>query len=305
MRHVPRVALAAVTLALAAAPANAQKASAPANAQKASADAAPLKKAPSSDAAPPKKTVDSSDPIPRRGFNVVLLVGDVMGPGYPKPIPDAALKALSDMRDFLPYKGYNLLDTQWIVGGTSSPAVTRLRGLDEQDYELELRASPLPTPGAAALDRQAMSVRFVLRDVDTGSSATESGRAPVHPKEAAKSDLASMEIAREIFQLERERTDLEMVVTKGRSQVEIGMANHDDVKRSEAQLSAVNRRINELKQSLSAANVKAAGRPVIDTSFRMDDGETVVVGTSKVKGGGKALIALLTATSDRSKGSTK
>jgi hypothetical protein len=37
----------------------------------------------------------------------------------------------------------------------------------------------------------------------------------------------------------------------------------------------------------------------------MDDGETVVVGTSKVKGGGRALIALLTATVERSKGSTK
>ena len=37
----------------------------------------------------------------------------------------------------------------------------------------------------------------------------------------------------------------------------------------------------------------------------MEDGETVVVGTSKVKGGGKALIALLTATAERAKGSAK
>jgi hypothetical protein len=303
MRHVVRVALAAVTLALAAAPAGAQKASA---------EAAPLKKTPSSDAAPPKsdatppkKTVESSDPIPRRGFNVVLLVGDVMGPGYPKPIPDAALKALSDMRDFLPYKGYNLLDTQWIVGGTSSPAVTRLRGLDNQEYELELRASPLIVPGSVALDPRAMSVRFVLRDLDTGKGAAESGRTPLHPKEVAKSDPAAMETAREIFQLERERTDLDLVAAKGRSQVEVGMKDPDDVRRTEAQLAAVNRRINELKQSLNAANAKAVGRPVIDTSFRMDDGETVVVGTSKMKGGGNALIALLTATSDRPKGSTK
>jgi hypothetical protein len=37
----------------------------------------------------------------------------------------------------------------------------------------------------------------------------------------------------------------------------------------------------------------------------MDDGETVVVGTSKVKGGGRALIALLTATTDRGKSSSK
>jgi hypothetical protein len=295
MRHVVRAVLAAVTFALAAAPADAQKASA---------EAAPLKKGPSPDAAAtPKKVLDSSDAIPRRGFNVVLLLGDLQGPGYPKPIPESALRALSDMRDFLPYKGYNLLDTQWIIGGTSSPAVTRLRGLDEQEYELELRASPLAMPG----DQHAMSVRFVLRDVDTGTGTTaaESGRTPFPAKEVGKGEQASMDISREIFQLEREKTDLDLVATKGRSQVEIGMASPDDVRRTEAQLAAVNRRISELKQSLTAAKAKAAGRAVIDTSFRMDDGETVVVGTSKVKGGGKALIALLTATSDRPKASTK
>ena len=35
--------------------------------------------------------------------------------------------------------------------------------------------------------------------------------------------------------------------------------------------------------------------PMIDTSFTMDVGETVVVGTSRLAGGDKALIALLTA----------
>jgi hypothetical protein len=300
MRNVVRAVLAAVTLALAAAPAGAQQAST---------EAAPVKKNSSFDAAPPRKTLESADPMPRRGFNVVLLLGDMVGPGYPKPIPESALKALADMRDFLPYKGYNLLDTQWIVSGTSSPAITRLRGLDEQEYELELRASPLlATPGTPAVDPRAMSVRFVLRDVDTGSSAggpSESGRTPLHPKEVAKSDTAAMDISREIFQLERERTDLEIIANKGRRQVEIGTKDPDEVRRTEAQLAAVNRRVSELKQALSAANTKAAGRAVIDTSFRMDEGETVVVGTSKVKGGGKALIALLTATSDRPKASAK
>ncbi len=293
MRNVVRAVLAAVTFALAAAPAGAQQAPA---------EAAPAKKSASSETAPAKKIPDSPDPTPRRGFNVVLLLGDMQGPGYPKPIPEAALRALSDMRDFLPYKGYNLLDTQWIVGGTSSPAVTRLRGLDEQEYELELRASP---PGSAAFDPRAMSVRFVLRDVDTSNAGSESGRTPLHPKEVAKDNPAAAEITREIFQLERERADLEIVATKGRRDVEVGVKDPVEVKRTEAQLAAVNRRINELKQSLSAAKAKAAGRTVIDTSFRMDDGETVVVGTSKVKGGGKALIALLTATSDRPKASAK
>jgi hypothetical protein len=286
MRHVIGAALAVLTFAAVAPPANAQQAAAA---------AAPFK----------KESSASPDPLPRRGFNVVLLVGDMIGPGYPKPIPEAAMRALADMRDFLPYKGYSLLDTQWIIGSTSSPAVTRLRGLDGQEYEMELRAVPLLTPGTAALDQQAMSVRFVLRDVDTGASAGESGRTPFHPKEVAKAEPAAAEVAREIFQLERERADLQIQVEQKRRNVEVGVGDVVELQRMQTQLTAVSRRIQELKQQAAGtAAAKATGRPVIDTSFRMDNGETVVVGTSKMKGGSNALIALLTATSDR-KSSTK
>jgi hypothetical protein len=282
MSQVVRVAVAALTLAAVAAPVSARQSGAAASA---------------------KKESSAPEPLPRRGFNVVLLVGDMTGPGYPKPIPEAALRALSDMRDFLPYKGYNLLDTQWIVGGTSSPAVTRLRGLDDQEYELELRASPLPQPGTAGFDPTGISVRFVLRDVDS-SGGPESGRT-LPSKESGKADPAAAEVAREIFQLERERADLQIQVEHKRRNVEVGVGDPVEVQRIQTQLSAVTRRVQELKQQSLATAAKGSGRAVIDTSFRMDDGETVVVGTSKVKGGGKALIALLTATSDRPKGSAK
>jgi hypothetical protein len=260
----------------------------------------------------PVKAYSPPPPSPRRGFNVVLLLGDMQGPGYPKVIPDAALKALSDMRDFLPYKGYNLLDTQWIIASTSSPAVTRLRGLDDQEYELELRAYPIQTmvPATGPPNPTNLSVRFVLRD-GTESPAAESKLvadskyAPLHPKSLEKTDATSLEISREIFQLERERDDLQIEVVRKRENLEIGMANAVEVKRMDTQLAAVTRRIAELKKLMTETASKQTGRSVIDTSFQMTDGETVVVGTSKVKGGGKALIALLTATVDRSKGSTK
>jgi hypothetical protein len=61
---------------------------------------------------------------------------------------------------------------------------------------------------------------------------------------------------------------------------------------------------SRLERSSSAERVPAAGklvkempplgRAIIDTSFTMEIGETVVVGTSRLKGD-KALIALLTA----------
>jgi hypothetical protein len=63
-------------------------------------------------------------------------------------------------------------------------------------------------------------------------------------------------------------------------------------------------RLDELRrrEELGRRGFVAGGRgyTIIDTSFTMDVGETVVVGTSRVKGGDKALIALLTAVPQRS-----
>ena len=144
---------------------------------------------------------------------------------------------------------------------------------------------------------------------DTVNATGEGGRTPFQPKEIAKTDTTSLEIGREIFQLERERTEL-----RGRLralQAERGAKNPVDARALESQIgqvvqqtNVVDQRIQVLKQIAAAETARTAGRPVIDTSFRMDDGETVVVGTSKMKGS-NALIALLTATADRGKGSAK
>jgi len=264
-------------------------ASSPAHARQA-ADTAPFKK------------LTNPEPAPRRGFNVVLLLGDMQDASGLDTVPVAARKALADMKDFLPYKGYRLLDTQWVLASNSGPAITRLRGVEDQEFELELRAVSAFQAGPPAPSSTGISVRFFLRE---GSDGTTAVKGALHANELAKTDSGTLEISREIFQLERERDDLQIVINKGRKQVEAGAQDPNEVKRQEAQLAAVTRRIADLKQSLAASSSKASGRAVIDTSFRMDDGETVVVGTSKVKGGGKALIALLTATTDRAKGSTK
>jgi hypothetical protein len=286
-----------IATAIAASPVSAQLAPAPA-AVHLLAEAIPLPQV--AEAVPAKKV---SEPVPRRGFNVVLLIGDMEASWGEHTVPVAARKALADMKDFLPYKTYRLADTQWVLASNAGPAIVRLRGWEEQDYELELRASPAFQAGTPGFSPTGMSVRFFLREADGPSG--DSGRAPMHPKEVPKGDTVALEIGREIYQLERERDDLQLRVTKGRKDVEVGVGSIDELKRLEVQLAAVTRRLSDLKQTLSATSSKAVGRTVIDTSFRMDEGETVVVGTSKVKGGGKALIALLTATADRPKGSTK
>ena len=64
----------------------------------------------------------------------MLLVGDMMDSGGQDTVPVAARKALADMKDFLPYKSYRLIDTQWVLGSNSGPAIVRLRGWEEQEY---------------------------------------------------------------------------------------------------------------------------------------------------------------------------
>jgi hypothetical protein len=176
---------------------------------------------------------------PLQGFSVVLVIGDLQGTAATDDIPMAARKALTDMKDFLPYKSYKLLDATWMMccaqvgrriglpgAGTlrESASVTQhLRGPEDQEYELQLRMH--------RLEGNRISVSFEL----TGGTGS--------PTEAGLSgDL---------------KTSPRMVI-------------------------------------------RETSKSIIDADFTMDIGETVVVGTSRVKGGTRALIALLTAVPPRS-----
>jgi hypothetical protein len=84
-----------------------------------------------------------------RGFSVVLVVGDLQVAGnIPDNVPEAARKALADMRDFLPYRSYALTDAAWITG--SGDMVSRLRGQGEQLYSVNLKS--LPRPGGLRME---------------------------------------------------------------------------------------------------------------------------------------------------------
>ena len=75
----------------------------------------------------------------------MLVLGDLQGGTTQDNVPPAARKALTDMKEFLPYKSYRLLDVQWTLccggGRGATPVVSRLRGADGHDYELTLAAS--------------------------------------------------------------------------------------------------------------------------------------------------------------------
>lgn len=84
--------------------------------------------------APGKKHANIFDPLEMQAFSVALLLGEVNGEGAPDNLPPGAAKALADVREFLPYKHYRLLDTQWIRCCAGSSVTGRLRALDEQQY---------------------------------------------------------------------------------------------------------------------------------------------------------------------------
>jgi hypothetical protein len=247
----------------------------------------------------------------------VLLLGDMQGGESLDGVPQAARKALNDTKDFLPYRNYRLLDSQWTLccGGTAS-AITRLRGVDEQEYELELRSSAvLDASRPPAIDPNALSVRFVLRELTDGPAPSKTEPYPekteLHPDRvrepqkkggSGSADARVAQISQELFSLERERVDLDTQVTTMRSQVEVGTRDPVDWRRASNQLNLVTSRIQALKAELGAVSQSKAisgGKSVIDTSFRIELGETVVVGTSGLKGGKRALIALLTAVGKR------
>lgn len=253
---------------------------------------------------PAPKALERTD-VQRQGFSIALLLGDMQGAESLDSVPAAARRALQDMKDFLPYKSYRLLDSQWtLCCGGATPSITRLRGTDDQEYELELRAQLVANEGPGK-----WVVRFVLREAGEVGPVSPKGAELDRNREMVNRGLiapAALEtriadINREIFALERERAQLSAQATRLRSQSEVGIKDPFDAAQAEQQLAMVTKRITDLKKSLTTTSLKLEPRAVIDTSFRMDGGETVVVGTSGLKGGTKALIALLTAVGPRSK----
>ena len=213
-------------------------------------------------AAPPRDTFRAP-----MGFSVVLVVADLQASTAPDDVPPAARRALADMKEFLPYKSYKLVDAAWVLGQGMGNTTTRLRGPEEQDYEVVL--------GTGRGDGGRVSVRFSLRDAG-GSEDALAGEVAAVQKERE----------REVEKIEREITRLQQKLVEARS------SNQENVAREvKSELEAMDRR----KRSVGNFRYSRAARTVIDTTFSMDVGETVVVGTSRLKTNSKALIALLTA----------
>ena len=259
------------------------------------------------DARPAQAPAETAPPSPpgfhaRRavlpqGFSVILVLGDIQGASTPDDVPPAARKALVDMRDFLPFKSYRLLDAAWMMccgqqssSGWGSSQSMVLRGPDESEYELKLSTS------------RAENARVFVKFSLFGGASSEAS------VEAIASDRLRA-TTRKIADLKDQASLLERQIQEAKRKAEVGVAPASEVPKLEVELRRMNREIEDLSARVAESNTTRsstrgpaaprANSAIIDTTFTMDVGETVVVGTSRLKGGAKALIALLTAVPPR------
>jgi len=192
----------------------------------------------------------------QRGFSVVLVLGETQGgPGESTLPPLAVRKALTDVKAFLPYKSYRVLETGWVAG--SKGGTTRLRGADDQEYDVKIVADEVfPTP--LKPQEGMLNVIFELQEV--GAAA--------NPGEEFSRGIAAVD-------MERQRASL---------QAELSRAADNARKRITDEIARLEKQIR-----------LARARKLIDSRFEVAIGETVVVGTSKLGGGDKGLVVLLTA----------
>ncbi|HEX9945319.1 MAG TPA: hypothetical protein VGG03_25190 [Thermoanaerobaculia bacterium] len=162
------------------------------------------------------RAVAREDATPRtQRFQLLLLAAGVKAGNTGLEVPANAQKALADLKGFLPFKSYELLDTAWMSATQDRPAEAHMVG------------------------RKTFTYRVALRFRNVGSRQDRS-------------------LFVDAFQLILEPYSGEPGGADGKP-------DHH------------------------------AGRELIDTTFGLKEGETLVVGTSKVDGAEEALVVLLTA----------
>jgi hypothetical protein len=238
-----------------------------------------------------ERRANAFDAIGIHGFSIVLVVGDMQGTATTNDtVPGAAKKALADMREFLPYKSYRLLDAEWVLccgGGSFAGVSGRVRGPEEQDYSYSVNTG--------GVSDSKITVHFSMREAPAPVAAS-AGPSPGAP---ALSDTARAEYSRQLYEAAKERDEAERQVQILRGKVQVGMAPKEDYEaaqmrseRAMEQSQELRRMLGQLRPGTSRGSI--ANRSIMDSTFSIAVGETVVIGTSRLKGD-KALIALLTA----------
>ena len=216
------------------------------------------------------------------GFSVVLVVGSLQGTAASssESVPDSAKKALNDMKDFLPYKRYQLLDAAWMLccAGARGGVTGRVRGPDERDYNYYV--DPI------GVGDSKLNVRFSIREMNDP---------PLAAVNAAKvSDTARLEHSRQLYEAIRERDEAEVRLRNARQKFDVGLLAGSEIEALTVRSRVASQRVEDLQRRAGASRHGTSGQNIIDSTFSISLGETVVVGTSRLHGD-RALIAILTA----------
>lgn len=223
-----------------------------------------------------------------QGFHVVLVVGEAeRGRSSGEHLTEAAARALKDMGEFLPYKSYRVLDAQWsscCSGGVSriSGKLQGVIGVPAPNGETNLVHRQFTFQITATTSPGGIQTRFVLQAGDGRGDGQHA---------AERTEVERM--------LGNVRADIETMavrVDETKKRVDVGVAPALELREAQDRLSQLKREADALRAKLERAESRENG--VMDSSFTMEAGETVVVGTSKL-GGDKALIAIVTAVRKR------
>jgi endonuclease-3 len=243
------------------------------------------------------------------GFSIVLVVGSTQtaAAGASDTVPEAARKALVDMKDFLPYKRYQLLDAAWILccSPNTNQVSGRVRGPDGRDYHYTV------DPGDIVGSK--LNLRFVMREYQDSLAAS------VNIEKL--SDTARLELVRQQAEAARELEEAELQYRTIRQRVEVGTATSSDLESATMRAQRARSRAQDLERMATKGQVRVTAqggggrggagrtsaatargatttRELMDSSFSISAGETVVIGTSRINGD-QALISILTAAPSR------
>ena len=216
------------------------------------------------------------------GFSVVLVVGSMQGAAATEAdsVPDTAKKALTDMRGFLPYKRYQLLDAAWMLccGSDRSGISGRVRGPNDQDYTYSV--DPINVADSK------LNVRFSMRELrEAVAQPAAQGRL---------SDEARLEHSRQLYEAIRERDDAAVLARSTKQKFDVGLLPAPEKEAAELRHKRAVQRVEDLQHLVGPRFSASSGRNIMDSTFSITPGETVVVGTSRLHGD-QALIAILTA----------
>lgn len=237
------------------------------------------------------------------GFSIVLVVGGVgaaaPGASASENVPEAARKALADMKDFLPYKRYQLLDAAWILCCAPNTTIDRnadqvsgrVRGPNGRDY--------LYTVDPGEMVGSKLNLRFSMRELQDAVAPARAGQ--------QMSDVARLEQQRLLYEASKERDDADILYRSAKKKFDVGAVGSSEMETAASHLRHAEERVQELQHGAltgfvaSSAGGRGGSAPgrgvninIMDSTFSIALGETVVIGTSRLNGD-QALIALLTA----------